>query len=64
MATSKENVIEVTAKVNIKYDNDIKKVGEKLKIRESDLKELQGKGYINYTAPAQNQQPPQSPPSK
>ncbi len=27
MATSKETAVEVIAKVNIKYDNDIKKAG-------------------------------------
>ncbi|CAB1242639.1 conserved hypothetical protein [Clostridiaceae bacterium BL-3] len=64
MAAAKENVVEVTAKVNIKYDNDIKKAGGKLKIRESDLKELQGKGYISYIPPVQNQQTSQNPPSK
>ncbi|OAA93010.1 hypothetical protein [Clostridium coskatii] len=58
-AKEKENMIEVTAKVNMKYDTDIKKVGEKLKIRESDLKELQDKGYISYTPPVQTQQPGQ-----
>lgn len=70
MATSKENVVEVTVKLNIKYDNEIKKAGEKLKIRESDLEELKKKGYIEYipaTSPGNaqaSQQPPQSPPSK
>lgn len=55
-AKEKESMIEVTAKVNIKYDNDIKKAGEKLKIRETNLKELQDKGYISYTPPAEPQQ--------
>lgn len=66
MATSKENVVEVTLKLNVKYDNEIKKAGEKLKIRESDLKEFKDKGYIAYIPPVSpgNVQPPQSPPSK
>lgn len=51
-----EKSIEVTAKVNLKYDNEIKKIGEKLEIRESDLEELRDNGYIDYTPPA-NQTP-------
>lgn len=49
MAASKETMIEVTLKLNMKYDNEIKKAGEKLKIRESDLEEFKKKGYIEYT---------------
>ncbi|KAA8676197.1 hypothetical protein ACFHWD_14560 [Clostridium sp. MT-14] len=64
MAAVKETMVEVTLKLNMKYDNEIKKAGEKLKIRESDLKELQGKGYISYIPPVQNQQTSQNPPSK
>ncbi len=41
-----------------------RKQGEKLKIRDSDLKELQGKGYISYTPPVQNQQQTQNPSGK
>ncbi|WP_123053144.1 hypothetical protein [Clostridium sp. JN-1] len=58
MATTKakEDMIEVIAKVNIKYDTKTKKVGEKLQIRQSDLKELQDKEYISYTPSVQTQQ--------
>jgi len=51
-----EKMIEVTAKVNLKYDNEIKKIGDKLNIRESDLKNMQEKGYIDYTAPIEPQE--------
>lgn len=52
----KEDMIEVITKVNIKYDTETKKVGEKLQIRQSDLKELKDKGYVSYTPPVQTQQ--------
>ncbi|MEY7998610.1 hypothetical protein AB8U03_00090 [Clostridium sp. Mt-5] len=66
MASTKETMIEVTVKVNIKYDNQIKKAGEKLQIRESDLKEFKDKGYIEYIpqTAAQDPVPPQTPPGK
>lgn len=50
-----ENMLEVTAKINLKYDTDIKKAGDKLKIRESDLKTMLEKGYIEYTPPVQTE---------
>lgn len=51
-----ENMVEVTAKINLKYDNDIKKAGEKLQIRESDLESMKKRDYINYTPPTEPKQ--------
>lgn len=57
MATSsKENMIEVTAKVNIRYDKVSIKADQKFEIRESDLEGLKNKGYISYKPAAQSQQ--------
>ena len=55
-ATEEERNIKVKAKVNLKYDSDVVKIGEELEIRESDLKELQDKEYVSYTPPVQTQQ--------
>lgn len=51
-----ERNVKVKAKVNLKYDSDVVKIGKELDIRQSDLKELQDKGYISYTPPVQTQQ--------
>ncbi|MBV4447497.1 hypothetical protein KM799_12865 [Clostridium tyrobutyricum] len=65
MAVSKENMVEITTKVNIRYDKASKKAGEKLKIRESDLEEFKKKGYIKYINQdsIQDSTPPQNPPA-
>ncbi|MBV4441148.1 DUF7210 family protein [Clostridium tyrobutyricum] len=65
MAVSKENMVEITTKVNIRYDKASKKAGEKLKIRESDLEEFKKKGYIRYINQdsIQDSTPPQNPPT-
>ncbi|WP_416044644.1 hypothetical protein ACMXKO_11090 [Clostridium tyrobutyricum] len=65
MAATKETMVEVTLKLNVKYDNEIKKAGEKLKIRESDLEEFKKKGYIKYINQdsIQDSTPPQNPPA-
>ncbi|WP_039652345.1 hypothetical protein [Clostridium tyrobutyricum] len=62
---SKENMIEITTEVNIRYDKVSKKAGEKLKIRESDLEEFKKKGYIKYINQdsIQDSTPPQNPPA-
>lgn len=62
-AKEKEDMIEVTAKVNIKYDTETRKAGEGLKIRQSDLKELQDKEYVSYTPTVQQQQSQQPDPT-
>ncbi|MBV4417304.1 DUF7210 family protein [Clostridium tyrobutyricum] len=65
MAATKETMVEVALKLNIKYDNEIKKAGEELKIRESDLEEFKKKGYIKYINQdsMQDSTPPQNPPA-
>ncbi|OAA91254.1 hypothetical protein [Clostridium ljungdahlii] len=51
-----ERNVKVKAKVNLKYDSDVVKMGSELEIRDSDLKEMKDKGYISYTPPVQTQQ--------
>lgn len=65
MAATKETMVEVTLKLNVKYDNEIKKAGEKLEIRESDLEEFKKKGCIKYINQdsIQDSTPPQNPPA-
>lgn len=40
------NMIEATALVNLKYDNDVKAIGEKLSVRQADVEDLIQRGYI------------------
>ncbi|APM41392.1 hypothetical protein [Clostridium kluyveri] len=58
-----ERNVKVKAKVNLKYDSDVVKIGQELDIRQSDLEELQNKGYISYTPPVQLEQDDQTPPA-
>ncbi|ADK16178.1 hypothetical protein [Clostridium ljungdahlii] len=55
-AAEEERNVKVKAKVNLKYDSDVVKMGGELEIRESDLEELQNKEYVSYTPPVQTQQ--------
>lgn len=40
MAVNKERLVKVRALINLKYDKVVKKTGEELEIRESDIEEL------------------------
>lgn len=57
---NKENMVEVTAKVNIRYDKVSIKANQKFEIRESDLEGLKNKGYISHVPPT-SQELPQTP---
>lgn len=52
---NKENMVKVTAKVNIRYDKVSIKADQKFEIRESDLEGLKNKGYVYYEPAAQSQ---------
>lgn len=53
---AEERNVKVKAKVNLKYDSDVVKIGGEFDIRQSDLEELQNKEYVSYTPPVQTQQ--------
>jgi len=61
--TEEERNVKVKAKVNLKYDSDVVKIGQELNIRQSDLEELQNKGYISYTPLVQSEQDDRTPPA-
>ena len=51
-----ERNIKVKAKVNLKYDEDVIKIGEDFDIRESDLEDMLKSEYIDYTPAVQQSQ--------
>jgi hypothetical protein len=62
--TNTENLVEARAKVNLKYDKTIVKIGDTFQIRESDIDAMLEKGYIDYVPPVNQQTnvPPVDPP--
>lgn len=61
MAKEKRN-IKVKAKVNLKYDKDVIKIGEEFLIRESDVKDI--KDYIEILTKIEPTKPPTEPPNE
>lgn len=54
-----ERTIKVKAKVNLKYDDDLIKIGKEFDIRESDLEDMRKNDYIDYTSKEQQTVPPE-----
>ncbi|MCT4593175.1 MAG: hypothetical protein N4A57_02725 [Anaeromicrobium sp.] len=42
----KKRIVEVEALVNLKYDKEVKKIGEKFKVKTKDIKELTERGIV------------------